>query len=457
MADAAVETPQTAGAAQDTKHTESTNASDSKPTESTTNGASEDVKGGKATNGDKEADDEDQFERYDTDKKERRGDREDYRHKDRRDRGDRDDHKRRDFDDRGRGRGRGRGGGGRGRGGRGGRGGFDNRNNQRNVKTRFERKEESNDATEIRRQIEFYFSDSNLPVDNYLLQEVGGSENRPFPLKTIHQFKRMRHYQPFSAIVEAVKGSYILEVNDKDEVYRKKPLPEHFTLDVVKNNELLTTETMARSIYAKGFGEEEADTAFKIEEFFEPYGVRGVRLRREKDGTFKGSVFVEFEDEAAAQQFLDMEEKPKFNDNELEIKSKKEYVDQKSQDIRDGKVKPNSPSRRFSNHRNDRGNFRDNRDKGSYNKRKRNYDDDEQDNDVDRDDWRERRDRFQKKGRRESRSRSPYRAEKKADDDKPEEKSEEKKADDEKSDEKKADEQKPEEPKVEEAKVETAA
>lgn len=182
--------------------------------------------------------------------------------------------------------------------------------------------------------------------------------------------------------------------------------------------------------------------------------MRQVRLRREKDGTFKGSVFVEFEDEAAAQQFLDMEEKPKFNDNQLDIKSKKDYVDQKSQDIREGKVKPNSPTRHYSHHRNDRrGSFRDNRGDKGYNKRKRNYD--EEDENVNRDDWRERRDRFQKKGRRQSRSRSPYREEKEGV--KSEEKGEENKAGDEKPEESKADQPKAEEVKVEEAKTETAA
>jgi lupus La protein len=169
----------------------------------------------------------------------------------------------------GRGGGRGRGfrGGGRGRGrGGGGDGGFRGNNHGRNVRTRFQREEESSDATEIRRQVEFYFSDSNLPIDRFLLEETGGPANKPFPLKTIHNFKRMRHFQPFSAVVEAVKGSTFLEVNDKDEVYRKVPLDERFTLDVAKNNELLTSSSMARSIYAKGFGKEEEKTAFDIEE-----------------------------------------------------------------------------------------------------------------------------------------------------------------------------------------------
>ncbi|EME86673.1 uncharacterized protein MYCFIDRAFT_119251, partial [Pseudocercospora fijiensis CIRAD86] len=261
-----------------------------------------------------------------------------------------------------------------------------------NVRTNFTREEESSDAQEIRRQVEFYFSDSNLPIDKFLLEETGGPENKPFPLKTIHNFKRMRHFQPFSAIVEAVKGSDFLEVNDKDEVYRKEPLDKKFTLDVHRNQELLTTKSMKNSIYAKGFGEENRTTAFDIEEFFQPYGAVSVRLRRHEDKTFKGSVFVEFSDEDSAKQFLEMEEKPKFNDKELEIMSKQAYVDMKSQAILEGKVKPKSPTRK--------GSYRGGRDRrGSFNsnyKRKRDYDDDD---DMGGDNWRERRDKFQKSQR----------------------------------------------------------
>jgi hypothetical protein len=138
------------------------------------------------------------------------------------------------------------------------------------VRTAFERKEESNDAGEIRRQVEFYFSDSNLPCDAFLLAETGGHANKPVPIKTLHNFKRMRHFQPFSAVVEAIKGSDFLEVNDKDEVFRKVPLDSKFTDDPKENDKLLTTASMARSIYAKGFGEETDSSAFDIEEFVVP-------------------------------------------------------------------------------------------------------------------------------------------------------------------------------------------
>lgn len=177
-----------------------------------------------------------------------------------------------------RGGGRGRGGGNRGRGGFGGFGGGGGRgrgrgrgnqgyNRSDNVRTNFERKEESNDTAQMRRQIEFYFSDSNLPGDKFLLEQTGGPENKPFPLETLHNFKRMRHFQPFSALVEAVKNSNLLNINEKNEITRKVPIDSKFTLDVKKNTELLTSYTMRRSLYAKGFGSEHPNLAHEIEEF----------------------------------------------------------------------------------------------------------------------------------------------------------------------------------------------
>lgn len=231
---------------------------ESKPAEVSTKAGAEKTDGSDERKSDKTDDDQ----RH----PDRRASRDDGNKGDRRDKRDR-----RDGDRRGGGRGRGRGdrrggGGFRGRGGNDRRGGGGFQNRERNVRTRYEREEESNDAGEMRRQVEFYFSDSNLPVDKYLLQLTGGHENKPFPLKSIHSFKRMRHFQPFSALVEAVKGSDFLEVNDQDEVSRKVPLDEKFGDDPEANNELLTSETIKRSIYAKGFGEEQEKSAFEIEE-----------------------------------------------------------------------------------------------------------------------------------------------------------------------------------------------
>ena len=238
----------------------------------------------------------------------------------------------------GRGKSNGRGRGGRGR-------GDQNRQSQR--KSRYDQLEESSDPVDIRNQVEFYFTDSNLPTDKFLLEKTGGHRNYPVDLKLIHSFARMQHFKPYSAVLEAVKASEFLHLNDKDEITRVYPLDQKFTDDVGKNRRLVHGESMDRSIYAKGFGEEREDSQIVIEQLFQPYGkIRSCRLRRVRDSDlFKGSVFVEFQDEETAQAFLAADSKPQYNGKDLEIMSKQAYVDKKASGIRDGTVRPHSPTR----------------------------------------------------------------------------------------------------------------
>ena len=98
-------------------------------------------------------------------------------------------------------------------------------------------------------------------------------------------------------------------------------------------------------------------------------------MRRHEDKTFKGSVFVEFEDEATAQTFLDLDEKPKFNNRELLIMSKEAYDKKKAEEP------PRPPREQHSDRYSDG--------------RKRKHPDDE--GVDDRDDWNKRRDRFQQR------------------------------------------------------------
>lgn len=101
---------------------------------------------------------------------------------------------------------------------------------------------------------------------------------------------------------------------------------------------------MNRSIYAKGFGKEEPSTQFDIEAFFTPYGpTNAIRLRRAAEKTFKGSVFVEFESEEKQKAFLELDPKPKWKGQDLLIKSKKQYCEEKVAEIEAGRVKPNRP------------------------------------------------------------------------------------------------------------------
>ena len=166
----------------------------------------------------------------------------------------------------------------------------------------------------------------------------------PIPLSLIHSFKRMRHFQPYSAIVDAMKESAILDLVDNESVKRKIPLPvqtkgkNRYELQKIYEN-----KTMARSVYLKGFGKEGPTTQFDIEAFFRPYGpINSVRLRRTQQKVFKGSVFVEFGSEESAKAFLLLDPKPKWNGEDLLIKSKKQYCDEKIDDINAGNIEPNS-------------------------------------------------------------------------------------------------------------------
>ena len=202
----------------------------------------------------------------------------------------------------------------------------------------------------------------------------------------------MRHFQPFEAIVEAMKESTFLELcEDNTCVRRRDPLPSALNQgpdpDAI---EIFEDKAMPRSVYVKGFGEEKPSTQFDIEHFFAEYGTtNAVRLRRSDDKTFKSSVFVEFDTEETAEKFLKLDPKPKFQEKDLQIMSKREYCDKKVEDIKAGKIRPNTQ------HQKPR------RDHGGRDRDFRRKRDDEDDRD-----WRVRREEDRKGGYRDNKRRS---------------------------------------------------
>lgn len=91
----------------------------------------------------------------------------------------------------------------------------------------------------------------------------------------------------------------------------------------------------------KGFGEETPTTQVDIEKLFEPYGpIAAVRLRRTDELKFKGSVFVEFATEELQKKFMELEDKPTFNGQPIDYKTKGGYMDGKIQLIKEGKLQP---------------------------------------------------------------------------------------------------------------------
>jgi lupus La protein len=234
-----------------------------------------------------------------------------------------------------------------------------------NVKSRYDDQEKSSDPHQIRKQVEFYFSDSNLRQDKFLFEQIGGTSNNPVDVKVIASFKRMQRFEPYSAIVAALKDSITLDVLNSDkpndeQIQRKIPLPETVGTSHEEVRANYEHEAMKRSIYAKGFGDETSKTQVEIENFFTPFMATAVRLRRANDGLFKGSVFVEFENEEDAQQFLDLEDKPEWEGKPLKVSSKADYCREKDDLINQGKVRRNDLDQDDS----PRGGYKDGRGRG---------------------------------------------------------------------------------------------
>ncbi|KAI1459129.1 hypothetical protein F4805DRAFT_422692 [Annulohypoxylon moriforme] len=198
---------------------------------------------------------------------------------------------------------------------------------------------DSDDPKAIRWQVEFYFSDSNLPSDKFLWKKTDGSNNKPVPLSLICSFSRMRRFKPYSAVVEALKTSsrLVLEGPDGEETIRRK--------EPCQPSNKLSRQIEERTTYIKGFGEENKSTQFDAEDFVSQFGeINAVRLRRDenhKDRVFKGSIFVEWVDEETANKFYDLKPEPRYKDHPMMIMPKREYDRQSAEEeIRKKRSRP---------------------------------------------------------------------------------------------------------------------
>jgi lupus La protein len=189
-------------------------------------------------------------------------------------------------------------------------------------------------------QVEFYFSDSNLPTDKFMWESTDGEANKPMSLKTICAFKRMHQFQPYSAVVAALRESTSLDLSGEEGE------------EVVKRKKAYVSSTVAQkarldaTVYVKGFGEETQTTQFDVEAFFVPFGpVKLVKLRRTEQDLFKGSVFVEFETAELADAFVNLDPKPTWKGGDLLIMKKIDYLQEKNRQIKEGILEPSSGRR----------------------------------------------------------------------------------------------------------------
>ncbi|XP_048623027.1 la-related protein 6A-like isoform X1 [Brassica napus] len=80
----------------------------------------------------------------------------------------------------------------------------------------------------IIRQVEYYFSDENLPTDKFLLNAMKKNKKGFVPISTIATFHKMKKLtRDHAFIVSALKDSSFLVVSsDEKKVKRRSPLPE---------------------------------------------------------------------------------------------------------------------------------------------------------------------------------------------------------------------------------------
>jgi lupus La protein len=141
----------------------------------------------------------------------------------------------------------------------------------------------------IKRQIEFYFSDSNYRRDTFLRAAAESDPDGFVPISTLLTFNKLKQLtNDQQLIVESLKDSDIVLVSeDGTKIKKLGELP-------------ISDTSAARTLYVKGYPVDDSEVNIeKVTEQFSVYGkILLVKLRRVPDTKeLKGSCFIEYETE----------------------------------------------------------------------------------------------------------------------------------------------------------------
>ncbi|AQK72513.1 la protein 1 [Zea mays] len=191
-------------------------------------------------------------------------------------------------------------------------------------------------AKKVLRQVEFYFSDSNLPRDKFLRETVEQSDDGLVSLPLICSFSRMKSHLGLDADVkpETVPEETVLAVA---EVLRPSPAlrVSEDGKKIGRASELLKPDEIIEQVDSRTIAVSPLPCNVKqedVQSFFTNYAkVNSVRLPRNiaNKKHFCGTALVEFSEEEEAKRI--METALVFAGANLEIRPKKEFdAEQKS-------------------------------------------------------------------------------------------------------------------------------
>lgn len=190
--------------------------------------------------------------------------------------------------------------------------------------------------SKIVKQLGFYFSDTNLPYDKFLQNEIK-TDDGWVKISVLLTFKRLASISNDPEVIaSAVKNATdsLLEVDETNKKIRRAP----DSVVPVADQEFLN-ELIDRSVYCKGFPK--TATMDELLEFASTFGdqvITKVTPRRLKTKEFKGTLYFTFNTKDQAEQFL-KQESVKYNDVELERMWEKDFLEQKKKEYEDKQAK----------------------------------------------------------------------------------------------------------------------